>query len=351
MKLRPRKMQGGEEELADSPTYEQHAISIDRNDMQSVLRFLPWRPDFDGGGRRKSVIPTPAIFKQNPTPELRELRSARIWYGGTRDQQVKQMKEWFPDIRTATTTEVTTEATVLDSTPTLSSAASDIGTLAKLPGELRNRIYRFAVLGKEAAKFVMKPETCAKGLCQHSRATNNAPGIANTCRQLRHEVMPIFCAENDFSFDAGMVQHGCVGNLLRSLGGYVGHVPQYTFTLQRPVWKGTSFGGYKLLDFTLASPLSSKTGRWELSHIEQQVQISFVRSNAQVVCQCKLDRYVHGMRMRFLHTTSVGSLGKEALQFTESDEFVDFAYGMRASKLELRHLKVCKTCRKVRFHH
>lgn len=99
---------------------------------------------------------------------------------------------------------------------------SDMGLFASLPGELRNRIYRFALVEGDRKPFTvtMEPETCNLGACIHMRLPTALPGILSTCAQIRAEAMPIFIAENSFKFDAEVVKARCVANWLRVIGHY-----------------------------------------------------------------------------------------------------------------------------------
>ena len=103
---------------------------------------------------------------------------------------------------------------------------SDMGLLGRLPGELRNHVFRLALVGS-----VIEPQadaSCSTGVCKHMLVSSTAPGIASSCHQLRHEVLPIWCGENSFHFEAGLVRNRCAGNFIRSLGernaGLIGKV-------------------------------------------------------------------------------------------------------------------------------
>ena len=100
--------------------------------------------------------------------------------------------------------------------------SSDMGLFARLPGELRNRIYRFALVEGDNTPFLisMQKETCNLGACIHMRMPTAVPGILNVCQQIRAESMPIFIAENSFKFDAEIVKARCVANWLRVIGSY-----------------------------------------------------------------------------------------------------------------------------------
>ncbi|KAK5138117.1 hypothetical protein LTR08_004812 [Meristemomyces frigidus] len=102
-------------------------------------------------------------------------------------------------------------------------SASPMGLFQLLPGELRNYIYRLAFVPPSAEQPVLisgSDLVCGVGACVHKRVSIAAPGLASTCRQIRRELMPIFCAENAFRLDAVVVRNRCGGNWVRSLGAY-----------------------------------------------------------------------------------------------------------------------------------
>ncbi|KAK4503289.1 hypothetical protein PRZ48_006717 [Zasmidium cellare] len=65
-----------------------------------------------------------------------------------------------------------------------------------LPPELRNRIYEFAVIDSKPIDLV-EPDPTRKSRCRRSNKTVQPP-LTLVCRQLRHEVLPIFYALNTF---------------------------------------------------------------------------------------------------------------------------------------------------------
>lgn len=112
---------------------------------------------------------------------------------------------------------------------------SNMGLLALLPGELRNRIYRLALLEKDGPFIIIgQPNQCTLGPCAHMKLSTAAPGILNTCRQIRHEAMPIFLAENTLKFDARTVRDRCTANFLRAIGPYGRFIRQVS--LEIIVW-------------------------------------------------------------------------------------------------------------------
>lgn len=111
-------------------------------------------------------------------------------------------------------------------------AVSNMGLFDKLPGELRNYIYRLAFVPEEQPVLISGSDLiCGTGACVHRLASVAAPAIASTCQQIRNELMPIFCAENSFRFDAVMVRNRCVGNWARSLNTYARMVRKVTLEI------------------------------------------------------------------------------------------------------------------------
>ena len=122
-----------------------------------------------------------------------------------------------------------TQSTAPNQTQAIGLATTELDTMglfALLPAELRNCIYRLALVmptTTESLPFqiTMERETCTLGPCSHSRLPTGVPGLLSTCRQIRAEAMPIFVAENiGFRFDAGVVAARCAANWIRALGWY-----------------------------------------------------------------------------------------------------------------------------------
>ena len=114
--------------------------------------------------------------------------------------------------------------------------ASYIGILNRLPGEVRNKIYRFSLIDDHDGLITikMKPNTCAVGPCVHSEAHTALPGLLTTCRQIRWEAASIYFAENDgFKFDDQVVQQGCVPNFLHCIQDYINEIQQFHFAMKR----------------------------------------------------------------------------------------------------------------------
>lgn len=337
----------------NSPHWMTYPLAIPLNSaipVDSVVHLIPNGPD----GRRYGPIPTPAEL-QGPSRALRNLRRDGAWkYGGTRDDQVAQMDVWFPDVpRQDSTPEPEEEDVTMSDLSIYSPAApstttnidsttgppsSDIGIFATLPGEIRNRIYRFAVLEPESKPVAinLEPKTCSMGACLHNKVSFNLPGIASTCRQLRWEAAPIFLAENvAFQFDDGVVQQCCVSNYLRTLGSYVDLIPQFNFLLKRPIWNFDQFVEYATYTFVLTPPKGSN-GEFSLEQWE---------AKDRDICQCQLDDLVTDMNRR-KDGVAMGGLVQE---FVDSEEFADFVWRTRKTKQWTVHLEKCVKCKKVVF--
>lgn len=343
----------------NSPRWMRNPLAIPLNSaipLPSVVHLIS-----DGSiahPRRTAPIPAPAIFRA-PSRELRRLRRDEAWQkGGTREEQVVQMDEWFPDVfeedddaEMSPAFEVEDEDAVMSelsihspSAPTKANydmadlPSSDIGAFSKLPGEIRNHIYRLAIIEPESKPVMieMQPKTCSMGTCLHNKASYNLPGIASTCRQLRNEVAPIFLTENTaFTFDDGVVQQCCVNNFLRTLGWYVNMIPQFNFLLKRPIWNHDTFIKYLDYTFTL-SPPNSEDDHFTLHQWE---------AADHLVCQCQLDGVVHLMNMR----KSDMSVSESVKEFVDSEEFADFVWKARKTKQWTTHLPKCRKCGEVYF--
>lgn len=99
-----------------------------------------------------------------------------------------------------------------------SSNLATMGIFARLPGELRNRVYRLALVEPDGPfMIVAKSTSCSRGPCSHQKLPVVLPGILSACQQMRYEAMPIFFAENSFKFDARTVSQRCTANLLRAI--------------------------------------------------------------------------------------------------------------------------------------
>jgi hypothetical protein len=68
-------------------------------------------------------------------------------------------------------------------------SAKTSSRLLSLPGELRNRIYRFAIIGHRALEI------------DAARWSTHQPPLLKTCKQVRHEALRLFYIENKISTD------------------------------------------------------------------------------------------------------------------------------------------------------
>ncbi|CAK4033237.1 Hypothetical predicted protein [Lecanosticta acicola] len=350
----------------DSPDWKNNPFAVrlaPEVRIDSVTKLIP--PNGYRAPEGRTVVPTPREFSK-PGRELRKLRMADAWKQGTMDDKAAEMGQWFPDFPGTHDVFVSDAKTKpakgsssnpIDFTsPSPAGPAqrgecpsSDIGLFSKLPGEIRNRIYRMAVLEEdpyEPVKFAMEPGTCSTGACRHSKVGYNVPGIANTCRQMRWEVMPIFCVENcAFQFDDLMVHQSCVSNFLRSIGDYADIVPEYQFMLKRPLWHQDEFKGWIPYTFILTTPLGDQ--RPELG--EDLFILNYTEPLRRMICACVLDKVCDEMNDGFDKKKRTPAIGKMVLDFLEGDEFVDFVWRMRKSKQWMHALKKCKACTFVKF--
>lgn len=131
-----------------------------------------------------------------------------------------------------------------------------MGLFARLPGELRNRIYRLILVvpSEERYPLPMPPSTCALGPCVHARLPTAVPELLSSCRQIRSEAMPIFLAENaGFEFEARVVECRCPANWIRALGWYARLIK--TVTLKIDVYE--SRGVVRTHEIKLTCPPSA----------------------------------------------------------------------------------------------
>ncbi|KAK4499141.1 hypothetical protein PRZ48_009653 [Zasmidium cellare] len=342
----------------NSPRWMANPLAIPLNSavpLNSSAHLIPVAHD----GRRYAPIPTPTTFKV-PSRELRALRRSKVWRkGGTREQQVAEMEQWFPDVfdhelkspapkeEDVVMSELSINSPSAPASPPAPTKTdrvmadcpiSDIGALGVLPAEIRNQIYRLAVVEPDSnpVKIELQPKTCSGGPCLHNKASYNLPGIASTCKQLRWEVAPIFLVENTaFTFDDGVVQQCCVSNIIRTLGPFVDLMAQFNFLLKRPIWAHDTFLEYLTYNFTLTPP-KEDDGVFTLTQWE---------AGDRKICQCPLDKVVRHLN-RHKDQMTIGEWVKE---FVDSDEFADFVWRTRKTKQWTTHLPKCSVCREVYF--
>lgn len=323
--------------------------------LHSVAKLLEGPDFYSKRHARRScdeAIPLPKGFTTQGR-DLMKLRASTAWKSGDRDEQVNQMAFWFPDIgaadspaykrpklqpaslrsrgklqkQAATSTYQTTQC------PT-----SDIGTLIKLPGEIRNRIYRLATVTPEPIHVSMPFRTCGMGRCLHTSVAYNVPGIAQTCKQLRWESLPIYLVENSaVQFNAGATHDSCTVNYLNSLGDYADLIPKYTFVMQRPMWTLDKFEEYAIYHFSITTPKLDGSGEYALEQWEKA---------GRKVCQCDMEKLVEDLNKK----RKMGMLaGKAMLEFLDDEDFSDFVWRMRKTKQWPQHLAKCKKCKEVTF--
>ncbi|KAI6907601.1 hypothetical protein KC318_g5529 [Hortaea werneckii] len=155
---------------------------------------------------------------------------------------------------------------------------SNMGLLARLPGEMRNVVYRYALVepsdpitGQPQPVRLSGPDLiCGRGPCVHRNLSGAAPGIASTCRQIQKEVMGIWVGENEFLFDAVMVRNRCAGNWVKALGHYACLLKKVRLEIQvlvRPASSGAQGQCTKQesVEIEVELPAGREDGRFEMS--------------------------------------------------------------------------------------
>lgn len=108
---------------------------------------------------------------------------------------------------------------------------SNMGLLNRLPGELRNQIYRDLLVSPDITLIECREAACSRGACEHAKISNLIP-LACTCQQIRYEAVPIFCAENKFKFNEPMVRNRCVANWVESMGSVAKLIPKIVLQIE-----------------------------------------------------------------------------------------------------------------------
>lgn len=146
-------------------------------------------------------------------------------------------------------------------------ADSSMGLFDLLPGELRNYIYRLAfVPDKQPVVVAGSDLVCGRGACVHKRASMAAPAIASTCQQIRNELMPIFCAENAFRFDAVMVRNRCAWSWVKTINTYARLIKKVVLeilVLNRNWLAGGTDS--QLCEISIECPAGRSDGKFEMS--------------------------------------------------------------------------------------
>jgi hypothetical protein len=183
------------------------------------------------------------------------------------------------------------------SSPTRTTELATLGLLARLPGEIRNRIYRLILLAIPPTpyNYALTPQTCSLGACTHACLPTSVPGILSTCRQIRSEGLPIFVAENiGFHFASRLVAARCVANWLRALGTHAASIR--TLELEVHVYErdGGRGAGTRMVVLTrspclpLTGPLAGREGlrgdRLQADKIEVEIAKQ-IRNKAGEQCK------------------------------------------------------------------
>ncbi|KAI7552151.1 hypothetical protein KC331_g2083 [Hortaea werneckii] len=155
---------------------------------------------------------------------------------------------------------------------------SNLGLFARLPGEMRNFIYRYALVEPldpltghpEPVRLSGSDLICGRGPCVHGNLSGATPGIASTCRQIRKEVLGIWVGENEVLFDAMMVRNRCAGNWVKALGHYACLLKKVRLEIQVLV-RGPSSGvqgqctRQEKIEVGVGLPAGREDGRFEMS--------------------------------------------------------------------------------------
>lgn len=103
-----------------------------------------------------------------------------------------------------------------------------IMTLLRLPGEIRNRIYRYAIV--QDTPIVLYSTSTAYGRCKFF--SNAICNLSSVCRTTREEVRSIFYEENTFTFTAATLSPAAVATFERVCGSSAGKISSVTFKLR-----------------------------------------------------------------------------------------------------------------------
>ena len=213
-----------------------------------------------------------------------------------------------------------------------------MGLFALLPAELRNSVYRLALIMPTTTEpplpfnIMMERETCTMGPCTHSKLPTAVPGILSTCRQIRAEAMPIFVAENvGFRFDARVVEARCIANWIRVLGSYARLIQKVVLVFT--VFE--SYGSVRDHEIVLTCPQGhllaqsegmTGQGKTEVGLFEMQVDKEIEEKAAKTCAQLKSlvqewnDRLSMGMEVKI----------EEALrEISGSDWLADVVYRVK----------------------
>lgn len=201
----------------------------------------------------------------------------------------------------------------------------DSRLLHKLPGELRNRIYRLGLLSDTAVVVEVKDLTVEDGKDGRNTtttATTNAvpslqpthrlalvPPLLLTCKQTRHEASEIHYLENTFALSTSIFEHpSALLHLTQILRPWASQITalriQHTFAIGSP--KSPGCIPFASTNFTI----SRETGRLQINHamalwyegdpalyrpiLPQEAQVGYlnpVPGPLGIVCTCPILRF------------------------------------------------------------
>ena len=175
-----------------------------------------------------------------------------------------------PKAKAYTNYQLRRSADAVDDTGGRALPLEHLGQFGMLPAELRNQIYRLALLTPSLAEpyeVEVKLGTCALGLCTHAKLETGVPGLLNTCQQVRAEALPIFCGENTFKFTAKCVRERCAANWLRALGEHAARIPSVSIIIE--VWDLVAVQ-------TVAGPGAPPVTTWVDVHNDYEITVKWV---------------------------------------------------------------------------
>ncbi|KAF2207656.1 hypothetical protein CERZMDRAFT_88323 [Cercospora zeae-maydis SCOH1-5] len=239
---------------------------------------------------------------------------------------------------------------------------SDMGLLNRLPGEIRNKIYRFVVVEPKKEIRVTAPHSdCIYRRCRHTKASYNLPALLNTCRQIRVECAHVYFSQNDtILFDQDVVHFRCVGNYIRSIGHYISMVKQIKFMLYRPVYENDDFECWAPYTFTLVTPMFAGTDWFEL----YQKANSGYRGERflRLLCDCVLKDMVQEMSQNLYRSFKYDpfiengplvphwvDLSEHLIDFFDSDKFDEYVFQVRKTEADGTNFEKCVYCERICF--
>ena len=133
--------------------------------------------------------------------------------------------------------------------------------LNMLPGELRNRIYRFALVSGVGISFDMSASGGEFNTIATRAVARGALNLLSTCKQIRAEALPIYFVENPFEFTTNILltysASNCISRAWRTrvlMAGWLSTIGPSARHIQHPVidvgrWRLSHPLGYKLSQF------------------------------------------------------------------------------------------------------